>query len=268
VDEVSDRLNLGIKILKDRTGSLVISFPYAPHFAQKVKSIYGHKRNPEGKYWSFASAAGILERALKVCEGERISIDPFLQPQYSSHCDAKPKKSQVVRLIPGGIDSKRMLMHIRESKRRKDRYSMLSNIALGVLRKYWQEYRPTKWLFAGPDKERHITIRTAQRIFGMACKRAGVKKEVTIHSLRHSFATHPLGNGIALKCFQELLAGHKSSRTTEIYTHLSSKDSMRMRNPLDQIWEEKKVVHLKAWIDHTVVNSVKKGIKSEIFVYE
>jgi site-specific recombinase XerD len=145
---------------------------------------------------------------------------------------------------------------------------MLSNIALGVLREYWKEYRPTEWLLPGPNKERHITKRTAQRIFEMVCKRAGVKKEVTIHSLRHSFATHPLENGIALKYIQELLAGHKSSKTTEIHTHLSSKDFMRMRNPLDQIWEEKKVLHLKAWMDHIVENSVKKGIKKEILAYE
>jgi hypothetical protein len=267
MDEVSRRPNLGRKILDHRTGNLMVFFLYALHFVERVKSTCAHRRNREGRYWSFANATGILERASKVCKGERISIDPGLQPLYSSHCDANPRKSQGVRLTSRGIDNERMLMHIRESKLRKDRSSMLSNIALGVLREYWKEYGPTEWLLPGPEKERHITKRTAQRIFEMACKRAGAKKEVTIHSLRHSFATHPLGNGIALM-FSRTTCWHKSSRTTEIYTHLSSKDSMRMRNPLDQIWEEKKVVHLKAWIDHTVVNSVKKGIKSEIFVYE
>ena len=146
---------------------------------------------------------------------------------------------EVVKLKPGDIDGNRMLVFIKGAKGRKDRYTLLSEVTLKSLREYWKEYRPTKWLFPGPDKERHITIRTAQRIFETACERAGVKKEVTIHSLRHSFATHLLENGIDLRYIQELL-GHKSSKTTEIYTHVSSKDFMRIRNPLDQMLEEKK----------------------------
>jgi len=146
---------------------------------------------------------------------------------------------EVVKLKPEDIDSKRKLVFVKSAKGRKDRYTLLSEATLKALREYWKEYRPTKWLFPGPDKERHITIRTAQRIFEMAYKRAGVKKEVTIHSLRHSFATHLLENGIDLRYIQELL-GHKSSKTTEIYTHVSSKDFMRIRNPLDQMLEEKK----------------------------
>jgi len=140
---------------------------------------------------------------------------------------------------------------------------LLSEVTLKSLREYWKEYRPTKWLFPGPDKERHITIRTAQRIFETACERAGVKKEVTIHSLRHSFATHLLENGIDLRYIQELL-GHKSSKATEIYTHVSSKNFMRIRNPLDQMLEEKKVVNLKVWIDDTVVYHSKNGQKATL----
>jgi len=146
---------------------------------------------------------------------------------------------EVVKLKPEDIDSKRKFVFVKGAKGRKDRYTLLSEAALKALREYWKEYKPTKWLFPGPDKERHITIRSAQRIFEMACERAGVKKEVTIHSLRHSFATHLLENGIDLRYIQELL-GHKSSKTTGIYTHVSSKDFMRIRNPLDQMLEEKK----------------------------
>jgi site-specific recombinase XerD len=82
-------------------------------------------------------------------------------------------------------------------------------------------------------------VRTAQRIFEMARDRAEIKKDVTIHSLRHSFATHLLENGIDLRYIQEIL-GHKSSKTTEIYTHVSNKDLMKIRNPLDQILEGKR----------------------------
>ena len=146
---------------------------------------------------------------------------------------------EVIKLKPEDIDSKRKLVFVKGAKGRKDRYTLLSDVALKSLREYWKEYKPTKWLFPGPDKERHITVRTGQRIFETACERAGVKKEVTIHSLRHSFATHLLENGIDLRYIQELL-GHKSSKTTEIYTHVSSKDFRIIQNPLDQILKEKK----------------------------
>jgi len=141
-------------------------------------------------------------------------------------------------LKPEDIDSKRMLIHVRGAKGRKDRYTLLSEAALKVSMEYLNRYKPVRWLFPGPDKERYISIRTAQRIFEMACDRGGVKKEVTIHSLRHSFATHLLENGIDLRYIQELL-GHKSSKTTEIYTHVSSRDLMKIKNPLDQILGKK-----------------------------
>jgi site-specific recombinase XerD len=114
------------------------------------------------------------------------------------------------------------MIHIRSAKGRKDRYTLLSESALNTLKEYWRKYKPPKWLFPGLDRERHITIRTAQRVFEMACKRAEIRKEVTIHSLRHSFATHLLEGGIDLRYIQEIL-GHKSSKTTEIYTHVSTK---------------------------------------------
>ena len=145
--------------------------------------------------------------------------------------------SEVVRLKPEDIDSKRMLIHVRGAKGRKDRYTLLSESALKVLKEYLDRYKPALWLFPGPGKERHISIRTAQRIFEMACNRGGVKKKVTIHSLRRSFATHLLENGIDLRYIQELL-GHVSSKTTEIYTHVSNKDLMRIKNPLDQILQK------------------------------
>jgi len=121
---------------------------------------------------------------------------------------------EVVKLRPEDIDEERMLVHIKEAKRRKDRYTLLSASTPKTLREYMVLQRPVKWLF--PE----------------------IKKDVTIHSLRHSFATHLLENGIDLRYIQEIL-GHKSSKTTEIYTHVSNKNLMKIRNPLDQILEGK-----------------------------
>ena len=142
--------------------------------------------------------------------------------------------SEVVKLKPEDIDSKRMLIYIKEAKGRKDRYTMLSDKALQTLREYWKEYRPKKWLFSGQDKERHITTRTVGKIFSNVCRAVKILKSVSVHSLRHSFATHLLESGIDLRYIQEIL-GHKSSKTTEIYTHVSNKDIGKIKSSLDNL---------------------------------
>lgn len=140
--------------------------------------------------------------------------------------------SEIVSLKVNDIDSRRMLVHIRQGKGRKDRYTILSETALEVLRLYAKKYRLQDWLFPGENEGTHLSERTAQKVFTTACKKAGVKKDVSIHSLRHSFATHLLEAGTDLRYIQEIL-GHKSSKTTEIYTHVSKKDILRIRSPLD-----------------------------------
>lgn len=141
---------------------------------------------------------------------------------------------EVVRLKPEDIDSKRMLIHIKGSKGRKDRYTLLSEKTLEVLRAYWKKYKPEKWLFGGAREGRYLSIRSVQKIFEQACKRAGIRKEITIHGLRHSFATHLLEGGTDLRYIQELL-GHKDSKTTEIYTHVSTQSLGKIKSPLDSI---------------------------------
>jgi site-specific recombinase XerD len=97
----------------------------------------------------------------------------------------------VVKLKPEDIENERKLIHIKGAKGRKDRYTMLSEVALETIRSYLKEYGQSKWLFPSHDKEKHITPRTVGKIFSTACKKANTKKNVTVHSLRHSFATHP-----------------------------------------------------------------------------
>lgn len=141
---------------------------------------------------------------------------------------------EVVRLKPEDIDSKRMLIHIKGSKGRKDRYTLLSEKTLEVLRAYWRKYKPEKWLFEGARDGRYLSIRSVQKVFEQACDKAGIRKEITIHGLRHSFATHLLEGGTDLRYIQELL-GHKDSKTTEIYTHVSTKSLGKIKSPLDSI---------------------------------
>jgi len=141
---------------------------------------------------------------------------------------------EVVKIKPEDIDSNRRIIHVKGAKGRKDRYTMLSDKILETLREYWKQYKPQKWLFKGANPERHITTRTVEKIFKHACEKAVIRKDVTTHTLRHSFATHLLESGTDLRYIQELL-GHKSSKTTEIYTHISTKDIGKIKSPLDSL---------------------------------
>lgn len=141
---------------------------------------------------------------------------------------------EVVRLQIGDIDSKRMLIKVRQGKGRKDRYTLLSETALNQIKKYYMLYKPDIWLFPGGKDVSFITERSVQKIFENACINANVKTEATVHTLRHSFATHLLEAGTDLRYIQELL-GHNSSKTTEIYTHVSEKKLSNIKSPLDNL---------------------------------
>lgn len=130
------------------------------------------------------------------------------------------------------IDSKRMVLRIRQGKGRKDRYTLLSTAALEVLRKYWRHCRPKEWLFEGRLSDKPLSVRSIQRVFKKARTLAGITKPATVHTLRHSFATHLLEQGTDLYRIQ-LLLGHRSLKTTAIYLHVSRKELVRIVSPLD-----------------------------------
>ena len=104
---------------------------------------------------------------------------------------------------------------------------------LEVLRKYFSTYKPKEWLFEGTLGGQY-SPRSFQNLVKDAAKKAGIKKRVTVHTLRHTFATHLLENGTDLRYIQSLL-GHESSKTTEIYTHITTKGFDQIKNPLDQL---------------------------------
>jgi integrase/recombinase XerD len=145
---------------------------------------------------------------------------------------------EVVRLKPEDIDKDRMMIHIRGGKGKKDRYTILSQTVLEGLRDYWAAYRPEKWLFEGQKRGKPYTVRSAERVFENGVKKAGVSKCVSIHSLRHAFATHLLEQGTDIRFIQELL-GHSRVRTTEIYLHVSKKDLGQIRSPIDAMMQPK-----------------------------
>jgi site-specific recombinase XerD len=141
---------------------------------------------------------------------------------------------EVVRLRIKDIDSHRHLIHIHQAKGRKDRYVPLSQVALEMLRIYWKTVHPQHWLFPGARADRHLSVRSVQKVIVQARAKAGILKDCTMHSLRHAFATHLLEDGTDLRYVQELL-GHSRPETTMIYTHVMQKDVRRIRSPLDNI---------------------------------
>lgn len=141
--------------------------------------------------------------------------------------------SEVTSLKLNDIDSKRGVIRIRESKGAKDREVPLSDKALEQLRVYYKEFKPQEYLFEGQFGGQYST-RSIQALFRKALTICGIMKKATVHTLRHSYATHLLENGTDLRIIQELL-GHKSSRTTELYTHVSQQTKQKIPNPLDQL---------------------------------
>jgi site-specific recombinase XerD len=140
--------------------------------------------------------------------------------------------SEVAHLMVGDIDSARMTVLVRQGKGSKDRYTILSTTALELLVPYLRTYRPVSWLFPGAIAGRPITTSTIGRVMRHAKKRAGITKRVSVHSLRHAFATHLLEDGTDVRSVQALL-GHRSLKTTIIYLHVSPQGLSHVRSPLD-----------------------------------
>ena len=141
------------------------------------------------------------------------------------------RRSEVLKLSPGDIDSKRMVIRVRSGKGNKDRYTILSEKLLLDLRTYFKEWRPKEYLFEGPKGDPY-SAESVVKIVKEASRKAGIRKRVTPHMLRHSFATHLLESGTDLRYIQVLL-GHKSTKTTEIYTHVATNIFFKIKNPLD-----------------------------------
>ncbi len=170
------------------------------------------------------------EEVIKIINTPRnLKHKAFLMVTYS----AGLRLSEVCNLKIGDIDSQRMLIRVVQSKGSKDRYTILSSVTLALLREYWKVYRVKTYLFETKENTA-VSSRMAQHIFKNALGKSGVKKQVGIHSLRHSFATHLLEQGVSLPIIQQLL-GHTSLRTTSIYLHVQEYSVHSVKSPLDTL---------------------------------
>ena len=141
---------------------------------------------------------------------------------------------ELLDLKVSDIDSKAMMIRVRNGKGKKERYTVLSSNALRILRAYYRIYKPTNYLFPNPCSGEPLCSRTIQQTFSDKKKLLGFPNDATLHSLRHSFATHLLLSGTDIVAIQKLM-GHSNIRTTSIYLHLTAQDVMKVVSPFDSM---------------------------------
>ena len=144
------------------------------------------------------------------------------------------RRSELLNLKLGDIDGKRKILIIRQSKGKKDRIIPIGEKMLNMLRDYYSKYHPDIYLFEGQEKGNKYSEKSLESVLKQAVQKAMIKKPVTLHWLRHSYATHLLEAGTDLRYIQELL-GHSSSRTTEIYTHVSTSQLGKIKSPFEDL---------------------------------
>ncbi|BBH20427.1 putative integrase/recombinase y4qK [Paenibacillus baekrokdamisoli] len=140
--------------------------------------------------------------------------------------------SEAAHLRISDVDSSNMRIFIHQSKGNKDRYSLLSEKNLLLLRQYWKSYRPSSWLFPGMSAAAPISTRTIQSVFKQSLLASSISKDVSVHTLRHCFATHLLNNAASILQIKELL-GHADIQTTSMYLNLTHAQVLGLKSPLD-----------------------------------
>lgn len=144
------------------------------------------------------------------------------------------RRSELLNLTLKDVISDRNLLFIRQSKGKKDRVVPISNKLIEILRDYYKAFKPNTWLFEGQFPNTKYSEKSLENVLKQSLTKVKITKKVSLHWLRHSYATHLLENGTDLRYIQELL-GHSSSRTTEIYTHISTKNLQQIRSPFDDL---------------------------------
>lgn len=204
-----------------------IKFYYEKVLGGQRKFYFIDRPNKEKTLPSVLSTEEVVE-ILK--QTDNIKHKAILMTIYS----AGLRISEAINLRIKDIDSDRMQIRVEQGKGRVDRYTLLSEKTVLILRQYFKQYRPSIWLFEGVKKGEQYSTRSIQSVFQSAVRKAGITKDVSVHTLRHSFATHLLENGTDLRYIQNLL-GHANSKTTEVYTHITTKGFEQIKSPLDKL---------------------------------
>jgi site-specific recombinase XerD len=178
----------------------------------------------------------VLTRA-EVFELLNAEMDLKYKAMYTLMYSSGLRLSEVIHLHYEDISRKTMLIHVRKSKSRQDRYVILSQVALATLTEYWQKCgKPKDILFPSRWTGSYLNINSVEQKLRACLKRTSINKHVTPHSLRHSFATHLMEDGVEIRFIQALL-GHRDPRSTEIYLHISDKSLIGVKSPLDTMFE-------------------------------
>jgi len=230
-DDVTEFLAIIEKDRKYSTSSINLAISAVKFFFRyimKDNSIKEQKRPSQNKNLPMVLSTNEIIKVLSMIKNLKHRL--LLTLVYSSGL----RVSEVVALKKEHIDLSRRVIYIKLGKGRKDRYTMLSEKAALLIQEYYVLYNIDKWVFQGQSGVGHLTIRSAQRIFDKAVCVAGITKKISIHGLRHTFATHLLENGTDIRYIQELL-GHTNVRTTERYTYVAKRNILKIKSPLDSI---------------------------------
>jgi integrase/recombinase XerD len=216
-----------------------LSYSFQNQLISAVKKFYSeiHKEVIDPGTFSRPRAQHRLPNVLSKEEVKRILAAPLNEKHrviLSIVYGCGLRRSEVIMLESQDIDRDRMLLTIRQSKGFKDRVVPISQKLVDMVDTYLKRYRPVVYLFEGQRQGDRYSAASIEKVFRMACEKAGIKKKITLHGLRHSYATHLLEAGTDLRYIQELL-GHKSSKTTEIYTHVTEKSIQKIRTPFDDL---------------------------------
>ena len=229
-DEIREYLYYLMEVRK--TSQAVISQSYSAlkfFFEHTLQRQWNHARIPRSKQRKKLPGVLSKEDVESIFSATKnLKHRAILMTIYS----AGLRVGEATRLKVCDIDSKRMMIRVSEGKGLKDRYTLLGERNLEMLRTYWKAYRPSDWLFAGNDGSEPVSISSIQKVFSASLRKAGIKKKASVHTLRHCFATHLLESGTDLYYIQRLL-GHKSAGTTSVYLHVAGKDIGKIKSPID-----------------------------------
>lgn len=215
-----------------------LSYGYQNQIINAIKFYYEKVLGKKKEYYNLPRAKRPLKLPVVFSEEEIVKLlDQVDNIKHRSILyliySAGLRISEAVKMKIADIDSKRNIIHVKGAKGKKDRTTLLSQKLLQMLREYYKIYKPKDYLFEG-ERGKRYSISSIQKVFKKALEDSGIRKTATVHTLRHSFATHLLENGTDLRYIQQLL-GHNSSKTTEIYTHITKKGLDKIKSPLDNL---------------------------------